>query len=219
MEKAGIQKSAFAVIVALLILTGSAAYALRYMNVEPDELADFDKIPQNLNGWEAEEVFFSEATYDILKATETTTRIYHSDHELLPVLFIGYFKDQKYGSQIHSPRHCLPGSGWGILSHTQREIEVNGRTIPINYVLIGSRNQLQLMYYWFETRSGTITNEFGLKFNLFMNALFMKPTDAAFLRLTVNLPNENSIRQGEQILMSFLEDFLPAIEKSLPFEG
>ena len=27
-------------------------------------------------------------------------------------LYIGYYKDQRSGDKIHSPKNCLPGSGW-----------------------------------------------------------------------------------------------------------
>ncbi|MEJ2307119.1 MAG: EpsI family protein, partial [candidate division WOR-3 bacterium] len=181
MEKARIQASGFGLIAALLILTGALTYTLRYIRVQPDTIADFSAIPMHDRNWSGEEILFSDETYAILKATKSTMIAYKSEEEPGPGLFIAYFQDQKYGAQIHSPRHCLPGSGWGILKHTHEKIQVNGKTLPINRVLIGARENRQLMYYWFVTRTGIITSEFGLKFNLFMNALFLKPTDAAFV--------------------------------------
>jgi EpsI family protein len=217
MEKARIQTSGFGLILALLILTGALTYTLRYIRVQPDNTADFSSLPLQKGSWEGEEVLFSDVTYDILKATKTRMISYKLEEEPGPNFFIAYFQDQKYGSQIHSPRHCLPGSGWGILKHTHEKIQVNGKMVPINRVLIGSRENRQLMYYWFVTRTGVITSEFGLKFNLFMNALFLKPTDAAFVRLTVNLPPGSSERTGEEKLDKFLQDFITPIENSLPF--
>jgi EpsI family protein len=219
MEKARIQAYGFGLILVLLVASGALAYTLRYLKVEPDSMADFERIPLQKDQWQGMQILFSEATYEVLNATETTMRTYSSGGDLVPVLFIGYFEDQKYGSQIHSPRHCLPGSGWGILSHRQEKIEVNGRILPINYVIIGAKESRQLMYYWFETRSGTITGEFALKFNLFLNALFMKPTDAAFIRLTVNIRPGASIKAGEEVLHKFLTNFLTPIENSLPFSS
>ncbi|HER00310.1 MAG TPA: EpsI family protein [candidate division Zixibacteria bacterium] len=217
MEKARIQAYGFGLILVLLLVSGALAYTLRYMKVEPDRMAEFEHIPLQKDRWRGEQILFSDVTYEILKADETTMRTYSSGDELIPVLFIGYFKDQKYGSQIHSPRHCLPGSGWGILSHRREKIEVNGRVLPVNHVIIGAKENRQLMYYWFETRSGTITGEFELKLNLFLNALLMRPTDAAFIRLTVNIPPGAPVKTGEEVLHEFLSDFLTPIENSLPF--
>jgi len=86
-------------------------------------------------------------------------------------------------------------------------------------VVMGARENLQLMYYWFETRSGSLTSEFALKFNLFLNALFMRPTDAAFVRLTVSLPPGKKLKDAEQVLESYLSDFYEQIENSLPFNS
>lgn len=219
MEKTGIQKTGFRLIIILLVVAGALTYTLRYLKVEPDRMADFKAIPMSLDEWDSEEIFFSEETYQILKASLSTMRVYRSESRLNPVLFIGYFEDQKYGSQIHSPRHCLPGSGWGILSQRTEEIEINGQKQALNRVIIGAREDRQLMYYWFETRTGKITSEFMLKLNLFFNALFMRPTDAAFIRLTVDLPRGTFEKQGEEILHSYLIDFYDSIEKSLPFNS
>jgi EpsI family protein len=221
MGKTGIQKTPFLITVALLVVFGGLSYILRYTTVTPDRPADFDQLPLEYKDWQGEEHIFSEVTYQVLQATSTTMRSY--THPQLdnsqPGLFIGYFEDQKYGAQIHSPRHCLPGGGWGIMSHTVTTLEINGRSLPVNRLIIGARNVRQLMYYWFETRSGIITNEFALKFDLFKNALLMRPTDAAFIRLTLFLPQGKTEQEGEQVLQNFLSDFLPKIENSLPFES
>jgi len=219
MEKTGIQTAGIRLIIILLVISGILAYTLRYIQVEPDRMAEFDKIPMAYAQWRGEEIFFSEATYEILNASLSTMRVYQSDARLTPTLFIGYFRDQKYGSQIHSPRHCLPGSGWAILSRDRREFKINDKTQTLNRVIIGAKEERQLMYYWFETRSGTITSEFVLKFDLFFNAMLMRPTDAAFIRITVDLPAGTSEKEGDELLRKFLADFHNSIENSLPFDS
>jgi EpsI family protein len=57
---------------------------------------------------------------DILQASQTLNRRYRQDGQLY-WLFVGYFAQQRFGSQIHSPRHCYPGSGWNILSAVKSE--------------------------------------------------------------------------------------------------
>jgi EpsI family protein len=34
-------------------------------------------------------------------------------------LYVGYYKDQRSGDRIHSPKNCLPGSGWEAV-HSSR---------------------------------------------------------------------------------------------------
>ena len=72
------------------------------------------------------------------------------------------------------------------------------------------------MYYWFQTRSGLVASELGLKLDLVINSLKRAPTDAAFIR--INLPlNEVSEKEALVLVEDFLKDFQPGIEEALPF--
>ncbi len=204
-------------IIALLVVAGAISYTLRYVSVQPEHQSDFSVIPLEKDGWEGRELPLADWTLDVLKATDNTSRQYIAGDELFTSLFIGYFKDQKYGSQIHSPRHCLPGGGWGILSLEPIELDIDGERLSVNRVLIGDDRQRQIVYYWYRTRSGELTNEFALKFDLVKNSLFLQPTDAAMIRL-MTFVNRGEEEEGDRILKDFLRSFLPSIEKSLPFE-
>ena len=38
--------------------------------------------------------------------------------EGLMTLYIGYFRSQRTGATIHSPKNCLPGAGWTPMTET-----------------------------------------------------------------------------------------------------
>ena len=59
MEKTGIQKTGFRLIIILLVIAGALTYTLRYLKVEPDRMADFKAIPMSQGEWRSEEIFFS----------------------------------------------------------------------------------------------------------------------------------------------------------------
>ncbi|HSH00714.1 MAG TPA: EpsI family protein, partial [candidate division Zixibacteria bacterium] len=171
---------------AIILLGGALGLTLRYYQVEPANAPQFAQLPYQFGAYRGAEERFSDETYEILQATETTLRRYQDARGVTYWLFVAYFKDQKYGSQIHSPRHCLPGGGWRIEALQDFPIRAdNGFSVDANKLTIERDNHRQLMLYWFETRSGAIHNEFGLKFDLVKNALLFRPTDAAFVRLTV----------------------------------
>lgn len=203
-------------IVALLILSGVLAMVLRFYRVSPDRPSDFSKIPMDAGGWVGQEFPLSDFTLDILKATNTSSRIYRDSDRNVTTLFVGYFEDQKYGSQIHSPRHCLPGGGWGLLEMHPAEIEINGSVLSVNRVLIGNKKKRQVVYYWFRTRSGVLNNEYMLKFDLMANSLQFRPTDAALIRVVAEAPNGDE-SSADAILKNFLSTFHESIENSLPF--
>ncbi|MBU1318443.1 MAG: EpsI family protein [candidate division Zixibacteria bacterium] len=206
----------YSLIVALLILSGALALVLRFYRVSPDRPSDFSKIPLDAGGWIGKEYPLSDFTLEVLQATNTTGRSYKDSKRNLTTLFIGYFEDQKYGSQIHSPRHCLPGGGWGLLEMHPVEIDINGTKMSVNRVLIGNKRMRQVVYYWFRTRSGVLTNEYVLKLDLMVNSLRFRPTDAALIRIVAEAPNgDESAADG--ILRDFLSTFHDSIENSLPF--
>lgn len=204
---------------ALITLGGLFGNYLRFNTKMPDRLPSFGDIPYSANGYSGEERRFSEVSYEVLKADATTLRLYRDSEGTRFLLFVAYFSSQQYGSQIHSPKHCLPGGGWKIEKLQPFLLSPSGGiSKKINRVVIGHREEKQLMFYWFETRGGAIRNEFGLKWDLMMNSLFLRPTDAAFIRLTVPV-TRGSMEQATAKAVNFLNTFSPSLESALPFSN
>lgn len=204
----------------LLALGGAFGNYLRYTEETPHRPADYSVIPNNTERYSGVERRFSETSYEVLRADTTTLRRYVGPDGEVYWLFVAYFESQKYGSQIHSPKHCLPGGGWQILQHEDYALPLpDGSTKNINRLVIADRGNQQLMLYWFETRGGDIRNEFGLKFDLVMNSLLFRPTDAAIVRLTLPLRREDTIASATKRAETFLQTFYPAIAQALPFDS
>ncbi len=208
----------FWLVAVLILLTGVAVNLLRYTEVEPQREPNLSTIPLQLGSWGGEELHFSEETYEVLKADRTLLRVFDGPKGRI-WLFVAYFKSQKYGSQIHSPKHCLPGSGWKILKkETVKTNLVNlpGKELRLNKLVISDGTSGQLMLYWFITRSGIITDEFGLKFDLVFNCLRRKSTDAAFVR--INLPLvQGKENQSWEAAIDFMDSFVPYMDLALGF--
>jgi EpsI family protein len=213
----GFKKKEFWIILVLFVLTGILINLLRYSRVESKITPLFSSLPLQLGGWNGQEYFFSDETNQVLKADTYAFRKYTSGEGKELWLFIAYFKSQKYGSQIHSPKNCLPGSGWKIMSRKKILIKTDtGSDLKVNKLLISDKLSREIMYYWFQTRSGIITSELGLKLDLVFNSLKRAPTDAAFVR--INLPlNQLSEKEAQLVLEDFLRVFYPEIKKILPF--
>lgn len=211
-----------AVIVAsvLLVLGGVFGNYLRFNEQAPHAPSNFSAIPLSAGGFVGEERRFSETSYDVLQADTSTLRRYMGLDGDVYWLFVAYFASQKYGSQIHSPKHCLPGGGWQILRHEPYALPLpDGQTRQINRLIIADRGRQQLMLYWYETRGGTIRNEFALKWDLVMNSLMLRPTDAAIVRLTLPIRSEDGVEGATRRAEEFFRDFYPEIARSLPFSS
>jgi EpsI family protein len=201
----------------IIILGGSAGNFLRYAEQKPDRPPQFSLIPYQANGFFGEERRFDDFSYDILKADTTTLRLYLDADGIPYWLFVAYFSSQKYGSQIHSPKHCLPGGGWRIDSLDSFNLPIGGAK-TVKRAVIGSQHEKHLMIYWFETRSGSVADEFALKFDLVRNSLLLNPTDAAFVRLTVPIEG-GDLEAATNRAISYLETFQQPIAASLPFDN
>ena len=73
------------------------------------------------------------------------------------------------------------------------------------------------MMYWFETRSGVISDEFGLKLDLMKNSLMLMPTDAAICRITMPLSLNDDFEIATAKAVKFIRDFYPSLQAALPF--
>jgi len=210
-------KKQIIIAIVLIVLGGIGGNLLRYTEITPDRGADFSRIPNEFAGYFGAEQFLSDVTYDVLKADLTTFRDFVGPDGSRLGLFVAYFSSQKYGSQIHSPKHCLPGGGWRIDDIHPYAIHLpGGETKEVNRSIISSRTSGAVMLYWFETRSGAIRSEYGLKLDLVKNSLMFRPTDAAIIRLTVNAPG-GDFAQATARAEAFLQAYYPTIRKALPF--
>ncbi len=209
-----------AVLISCLLIVAGGAFAnfLRYSERMPDRATSFGDIPYTLSDYSGEERRFEAYNYDVLKADTTALRLYRGPAGDTYWLFVAYFRSQKYGSQIHSPKHCLPGGGWRIDRLEPFALSLSASTVKeVNRLIIAEGENRQLMFYWFETRGGVIHNEFALKWDLMKNSLLLRPTDASIIRLTTPMVPGESIDAATNRAVTFLRSFSPSIEQSLPF--
>lgn len=207
----------FVIVLLLLVPFGAMATVLRYMVVEPDQPSNLETLPLNVGKWQGEQIPIGEATAASLQATDAVVRAY-TDGENYVSLFVAYFRDQKYGSQIHSPRHCLPGGGWVVSNLDRVPFDLGSDEITVNRMKIAKRARVDQMFYWFHTRSGNLTSEYSLKFDLVRNSLLLRPTDAVIIRITV-LQGKNSVAETQTIAEGFMQELMPDIQAALPFES
>ena len=173
------------------------SHIIRNQRTQTPRIVNFTKIPNEIGDWVGEEFFFDQNVLDELKADKSTLRRYVNSSGDEIWLFIGYWSNQKYGAQPHSPLHCLPGSGWNIVSKEliSLDIQTNGNASnhhnEVNFATIKNGKKEEAMLFWYQTRSGNLSREFAVKLDLAKNSLLRNPTDAAFIRLTTPILEHN----------------------------
>ena len=134
--------------------------------------------------------------------------------------YAAYYEVQAEGEgTIHSPRSCLPGSGWQINSLTQTEIPgvmVNGHVLQANRAVIAKGSDKILAYYWFQGRGRVITNEFMAKWWIFWDRLTMSRSDGALVRVMTEVDQFDNPEQAERQLLEFVREIADDLPAYIP---
>jgi EpsI family protein len=208
--------------VTLMVSVPLLASAVAFSSVleKRDEIipqrADFSGFPLELGGWRGKQDRMEQIYLDALKLDDYIIADYKGEDGRSVNLYVAYYGSQSKGESAHSPRSCLPGGGWQIKSLTQRTLgdqTGDGMSYQVNRVLIQKGDNRQLVYYWFQGRGRVITNEFLVKWYLFLDALTKNRTDGALVRLTTHISAGDDLEAAERSLTSFagqLRDVLGA---------
>src|SRR5258708_6416343 len=82
-------------------------------------------------------------------------------------LFLAYFPTQRAGDTIHSPKNCLPGSGWAPVQSSRMLLAMpQGRAITINRYVVARGTDRLLVLYWYQAHGRAVANEYAAKFFL-----------------------------------------------------
>ena len=104
-------------------------------------------------------------------------------------------------------------------SLTQRVIEearTGSQPLQVNRSEIQWGEQKQLVYYWFRMHGRNITNEYQLKWFEFWDALMLKRTDAALIRVITPLRQGENIEDADSRLINFMKTMNPNISGHVP---
>ncbi len=203
------------ILIVLFSALGAYSYALRYREAELAGMPNLDMVPERVGGYSSRTYELGAQTLDVLGADTTLARTYYAENMRTIELFIGFFKTQQKNSQIHSPRHCYPGSGWDIIREGKTLLAANeAEPIPARSLLISDGSVKRLVIYWFNSGGQTITGEFSLKWQQMKASLLGRPQAAAFIRFSLVVPAEEE-NEAREDLMEFIESVRPAIDRSL----
>lgn len=173
------------------------------------------EFPQQVKSWQmTSNTEFSADVLGVLKPTDYLYRQYKDTNGKTVQIYIGYHGGGKDSGGIHSPKHCLPGSGWYEVSTRRGALETPGGRINLVRAVYQKGDSKELFLYWFQVRDHSISDEYSLKMSEILNSALYRRRDASFIRvsLPVDTDVEQSALKGEQ----FIRDFEPLIREYLP---
>jgi exosortase D (VPLPA-CTERM-specific) len=153
----------------------------------------FVDFPPTLGDWHGRQSRIEDIYLDALKLDDYLMADFTSGTGSVN-LYAAYYASQRQGESIHSPRSCIPGGGWRITDMSQVDVpgDTARRALRVNRAVIELGTQRQLVYYWFKQRDRELTNEYLVKWYIFVDALTRQRTDGALVRLITALqPGED----------------------------
>jgi EpsI family protein len=198
--------------IVLIVATGALARASRTPGHPP--AVNLNALPMTLGGWNGSDAgALDEESARILAADAYLNRSYAANLSAPVGLYIAYYAEQRPGVSIHSPLHCLPGTGWEPLQISTIAVPTSGGgdAVPQVRRMVVSKNlDRALVLYWYSVHGRMLAGELTSKLWLLHDSLRLHRTDAALVRVVVPAGREAaSIDAAERQGVAFVRDLLP----------
>lgn len=172
-------------------------------------------LPAVLAGRGGEAAEISEAERSAAGMRDYLYRIHHEPAGALAFsLYVGYYDSQAYGRTIHSPKNCLPGSGWQALSSREAVVQTGAGPVPVNRYLLQNGEQQALVLYWYQGRGRVEANEYRVKWDLLRDAALRGRTEEALVRVLVPVTRDEE--SAYRLAARVAGEVIPRLSTALP---
>lgn len=194
--------------IVLVGLTGAVAQVARLRAAPP--AISIERLPLAVDSWRGQDLGPVDAeTLRILRADAYLNRWYSGG--IAPLgLYVAYYAEQKPGVSIHSPLHCLPGTGWEPLDVGVREVwGADGRSGSLSRMVVRKGPDRAVVLYWYAVHGRMIGRELISKAWLLHDSLRFNRRDAALVRIVV--PVTDSVDAAERAGIAFANLLSPRV--------
>jgi len=192
------------------------AVAMRSETVPP--VGPLSEFPHEVSTWHIlQDNKIEPDVQEILKADDLLSRTYVDGKGRGAFLFVAFFKTQREGQSPHSPKNCLPGSGFEPLESFPIDIQIPGRQEPIhiNRYLTARGEDKSVTLYWYQSRDRIIASEYAAKFWLIADSIRYRRSDCSMVRVVVPVRGDD-VATANQTSVEFTQVVFPALLRQLP---
>lgn len=205
------------ILTAVLIIHALLFYGNARVETPPSH-RPLSEFPKAIGDWRMiQEGVVEQQVQEVLLADDTLSRSYGSVTRGVVNLFVAYFASQRTGANPHSPKHCLPGSGWAPTASDIIPITISGRAEPIrvNRYIIAKGDQKSAVLYWYQSRDRVIASEYAAKIYLVADAIRYNRTDTALVRILVPVRRDQE-QAAVDAAVQFANDCFGTLRQFLP---
>jgi EpsI family protein len=181
-----IPKTPALVLSALFLVQGVAFYGLsRRAEVIPPSKS-LSQLPTAIGEWRmVREGVIEQDEKDVLRADDYLKRDYAASTGKTAQLFVAYFHSQRAGQTPHSPKNCLPGSGWTWSVSDTIHVDIAGRAQPIeiNRYIVSKADDHAVVLYWYQSHDRVVASEYRAAAFTAWDAMRYNRTDTELVRV------------------------------------
>ncbi len=216
----------FAVAVAVL---GLNFYIYHYFANDPviPPRATFADFPRDLpEGWTCVPEVMEDDVIKNLGVTDYLICTYiQAEKNWIAGFYVGYHETQvreegggSSENSIHTPAHCLPGSGWDIIRNETVPLNLPGMPQPgakVKRLLIAKGQQRHLVYYWYQSRGRVIAEDWQKIVYVGYDRATRGRTDGALVRFTLPVYRKDEAA-AEEVFLSLAPGVLQRLPEFVP---
>ena len=214
----GMLQANFIVAIILLGTTLTISQSVEFREMIPIK-EPLNRFPLEVGEWSGARQGMDQMFIDALDLSDYAVIDYRNSSEKSVNLYVAYYQSQRKGESIHSPATCLPGSGWDFKQSSPVIIPLSasdGYSMEVNRAFMQKAEKKQLVYYWFLQRGRVLTNAYQMKLFTFWDSLTKQRTDGALVRLITSVYENESMKEAEERLKSFMQEIMPTLEEYIP---
>ncbi|WP_246545403.1 exosortase A [Pelotalea chapellei] len=197
------------------LLFAAALFINLRTNISVPTNRPFSQFPEQIGSWQmSAQQQFDSGTLKVLKATDYFSRQYKGATGSDVSLYVGFHDGGPESGGIHSPRHCLPGSGWHEVYTRSGTLDTPSGVVDIVRAVYQKGETKEMFLYWFQMMDDTITDEYSLKLTEIKNSILYRRKDQAFIRFSVSVEQDEP--RATANLEAFVRDVMPVLREFLP---
>jgi EpsI family protein len=211
------RSSAWVVVVPVFLMAQFVLVGSLSDQEHPPPVPSLAGFPSTAGEWKrAQTEPIDEASARELKADRLVSQNYRrSGTAETANLFVAWFQTQQGNMQPHSPKVCLPGSGWTPESSGDLLLSTSEGAITVNRFIVVRGLERLVALYWYQTSRRTIASEWASKFWLVADGLRFRRTDTALVRV-IELSSPDRDQAATASAADFARKIYPELRTYFP---